>query len=1096
MSGSAEGTISVGRSLFLAFTLLALLTSAATMALVTVTNANRERVRARRLIDRTQDQTEAELRQLFDPIAQAVRLAKRWTERGLVSRYDEESLKALFLPGMRLLPQSCSMMVSDMRGYEFLILRSLGPGGLLETSPEEGAWITRDFRRDEWGKRSKWRLWDEAGETRLREWEKDLDYDPRPRVWHAGPRALLAEQAGSAGPADIHWTDVDIFFTSKTPGITASVATRDPAGELVVIGYDLLLSDLSLFTQRLRPSESGQVFVLNDEGLLVGLPQDPRFQDEATRTGALLQPLSAAGRPQLSKAATLWSARKEDGGSHHYRVEDEQGQPWWVGFRPYRIGDGQRLWIGVALPEVEILPSGPQERDWAAGIAVLALLVGTLLAALLTRRFVRPLQGLVAQSEQIAALDLESSGGVPSRLLEVRRLSETLENMRGSLAQHIAERRRAEEANRESEDRFRRLIENLPESYFFYSHDVKGVFTYLSPSVTTVVGHSVEEFLTHYAEFLTDDPVNEAALRYTELSIQGIRQPPYELELRHKDGSVRRLEVLEVPLKGATGQVVAVEGIARDITPLRASQRELEQAKEVAEAATQAKSQFLAVVSHELRTPLSGVLGMTALLLDTHLNETQRSFARTIEESGQTLLALVNDVLDFTKIELGKLELERVPFRPEDCIDSALKLVRPRAVERGLGVDLSAEGLPELVVGDGRRVRQILVNLVDNAIKFSDDGHVRVEASGQALEEGGYELSFSVSDRGIGIAPERLDRLFKSFSQVDASTTRKFGGTGLGLAISKRLCESMGGDISVESQPGEGSTFCFSVRVEDAPPGSQPEWPLPPRTDEASLGELASSRPLRILVAEDNGVNRDMLLSFLDKLGYSADTALDGREALAAIRSRLYDLVLLDVQMPEVDGLEVARKVKAEMSAEERPRLVAVTANAMRGDREESLEAGMDAYLSKPIDLVRLRALIASCTPVSRSEAAPKDDARVVLVVDDGEALHRVAHAVLAPLGFEVVSASTGRAALSAFQDRGERVACVLLDHELPDMSGPEVCAELRASSADLPVVLCSGYPQELLDESYDGAKPDAFLHKPFSLEALEQCVRALVPVG
>jgi PAS domain S-box-containing protein len=667
--------------------------------------------------------------------------------------------------------------------------------------------------------------------------------------------------------------------------------------------------------------------------------------------------------------------------------------------------------------------------------------------------------------------------------------------------QDITARREAELALRESQAEARKLslvASKTDNPVLIGSPD--GRIEWANEAFCRVMEYSLEEVVgknpAHFMVGPETNPRTVARIRAAMARGQGISTDVVNYS---KSGRKYHLHLEVQPVRGANGELENFIAVETDITTRVETEHQLRRAKAEADDASRAKSEFLASMSHEIRTPMNGVIGMTSLLMETTLNAEQRDFVNTIRSSGEALLTIINDILDFSKIESGKMELERSPFELSLCLEEALDLFALQASAKKLEIAYHVTSdVPAWIVGDVTRLRQIVVNLVNNAVKFTPSGSISLEVRRAVREPTplGFDpglvpdpsriiLEFTVRDTGIGIPPERIDRLFKAFSQVDSSTTRKYGGTGLGLAICQRLVQLMGGDIRVESKAGQGSTFTFTIATEIAPgTGDTTLPPLPPelrdglvlcvedyaitqarlqtlfekwgarcrivptaaaaRETIASLpqppallvvegGELegpspaevladvrcprlilypfgqtapvaptdgppaaSTSKPIRttafvhaihalfspaaiaaagaaikslsrpigqeipleVLLAEDNAVNQKVALRFLERLGYRAEAVANGLEALTALEHRRYDLVLMDLQMPEMDGYEATRQIRARLPADRQPKIIALTANAMQADRELCVAAGMDDHISKPVKMHEISAAI------------------------------------------------------------------------------------------------------------------------------------------
>lgn len=500
--------------------------------------------------------------------------------------------------------------------------------------------------------------------------------------------------------------------------------------------------------------------------------------------------------------------------------------------------------------------------------------------------------------------------------------------------------------------------------------DREGRIEYTNASFSRVTGYSQEEALGRLpAELLngpsTDTDAIEAILTARE------EHAPVRMELinRTKSGKDIWVETNITPMIDADGIVQGEVAIERDITQSKQRELELAAAKTAAEEGARAKAQFLAMVSHEIRTPLNGIIGMSDVMLSGALDAEQRSTVETILTSGESLLTIINDILDLSKLEAGKMEVESAPFDLRTQLQSALTLLHPMARDKGLSISLDFDGMPEgNILGDSGRVRQVFLNLMGNAIKFTQTGGVAAQVIGVPAGAP-TEIRILVQDTGIGIAEDRLSEVFAAFAQADSATTRHFGGTGLGLTISRQLARQMGGDISATSTPGIGSCFTMSFKTKVVAATERTGQIAPP----AEVLRLPVG--LRVLVADDNRTNQLLLGKLLSDLGDGLVYADDGLEAVAAFTREAPDLILMDMSMPQCDGLEATRRIRAlEVGSPLAPvPIIALTANAFASDRDRCLAAGMDGFLTKPIRRRELFGAILSFAPakIQGSQAGP-----------------------------------------------------------------------------------------------------------------------------
>ncbi len=575
----------------------------------------------------------------------------------------------------------------------------------------------------------------------------------------------------------------------------------------------------------------------------------------------------------------------------------------------------------------------------------------------------------------------------------------------------------------------------------------------------------------------------------------------FEFGIVTRTGTRRQLASRGRVQRDAQGAVVTVVGVNVDVTARKETEDALRRARDLAEATNQAKSHFIANMSHELRTPLNGVIGMTELALESGLNDTQREYLRVARSSADSLLTILNDILDFSKIDAGEMLVESIPFSLPVVIGEALKSLSVRAQQKQLELvlDLPAD-LPAFSLGDPGRIRQIVLNLCDNALKFTQQGEIVVQVRAEPVDSDDVDLvSIEVRDSGIGIAPEKLEQIFDAFQQVDATITRRFGGTGLGLSISRRLAQLMGGQLTVQSAPGKGSTFTLLLPLARTIVETEVSGP-PTRRWEGR----------RALIVDDHQLGRTTVSLWMRYWGFTTEEAADGADALRRLREtrspeRMFDVVVLDAMMPELDGFDVAMTILDEALLPPQ-RVVMLSSGGRRGDAARCREVGIAGFLTKPALPSEMREMLsrvfdARLTPpngtelITRHMLKERPRARRVLLVEDNLVNQAVAQGMLMNLGYEVVIAGNGEEALSRMQD--EQFDVVFMDMQMPVLDGVEATREIRkreGSGPRTPIVAMTANAMPEEKELCFAAGMDEHLAKPVRLATLQDVLQRFAP--
>ena len=858
-------------------------------------------------------------------------------------------------------------------------------------------------------------------------------------------------------------------------------------GENVVVAGRLPMRLLKQVVSNVHFGESGAAYVLDDTGEII-VHGDHQMSQEID---SLIESRKAI-QQMLAAPDRKWAGTYNNGVG-----QNVIGSSWPV--------ENTNWTIVLEILDSEVhANSNKTRRDLLILATILSFSTMFFATRLLNRMIFKPLRKLNEGAASIERGDLSARiqfdrhdeiGNVAeafNKMAEsLQRRNKELAVQTASLEAEISERKEAESEIRRQKQYFEAVVNHSPIAIVVLETD--GRISSCNVAFEHLFGWKEWEIVgINIDEMIAPESLRAEAVSMTR-DVQAGNLSVAKTKRCRKDGSLVDVEVFGVHVV-ADDQKIGVLGLYHDITDRVASEQALRQAKEVAEDATRAKSEFLANMSHEIRTPLNGVIGMTGLLLDSEMSSEQNEFVHIIRKSGDALLSIINDILDFSKIEAGKLELENHPFDVRQCLEEALDLLASKATKKGLELAYIVDRmLPPVVLGDVTRLRQVLVNLLGNAVKFTDAGEIFISVLSQPIGNNRHNIYFAVKDTGIGIPHDRMNRLFRSFSQVDSSTTRKFGGTGLGLVISQRLAKLMGGEMWVDSQLGEGATFHFSIQVT-----ADSESEIQRKSQDS--GSLAGKR---LLIVDDNETSRFVLSRQSANWGMIPTAVSSGAAALNLLQTgQTFDIAILDMQMPEMDGLMLAEQIRETISEKQLPLIMLTSLGQSLGDKRSQLLA---AYLAKPIKPAQLHKILEqTCSQDVVKRDAVEIDKKIeldhtlgetvplrILLAEDHLINQKVALRVLERLGYRADLAANGYEVLDAL--RQQRYDIVFMDIQMPEMDGVEATHEIHQmwAESERPYIIAMTAHALVGDkEFYLSQGMDDYVSKPIDIENLVRAIK------
>ena len=1037
-------------------------------------------------------QLQSRTQHLLSSVQDTLRASQSWgrnstwnsqTEWLAANRHELQRFNDFFFPIIENHAEIASVNMAHQSGREILLLHDAN-----------GGWTNRISDPAHWGRTTYWFFWDRQRRL-IRSETRQQDYDARQRPWF---RNAMANNDDGA----IVWTRPYTFYTTRQIGLTVSTRWTASDGSRFVIGHDVNLSSLSRLAGTLPSERAKTLALLDEQGRLLALP----YADGQLQPGEQLHPLATVNNGPLSHAYPHWLLRSQLTGQASRFTAG--GQEWFSLFQPMTLGD-QTWWIGVIAPESSFLPGTASDLILLVLISIAALICAGMVALRMAQRFARPLELLAQGSVRFGQLELQqavSQDALQAPWLEVRQLAAAQEQMRQQLLVKTSE---LQQARAELEQKVvertsdlqhqvalvEALLDTIPNPIFYKGADTR--FIGCNQAYEQAFGIDRSNFIGKRVLELEYLPASARQIfqQEDEAVIANCSRISREEQLRFADGQLHHVLYSVTGFRHEDSTPGGLIGVIVDVSAIKIAEQEARAARHQAEAATRAKAEFLANMSHEIRTPMNAVIGMTQLALQTQLSPQQRNYLEKVNTAANGLLGLINDILDFSKIEAGKLSCEQTEFALEEVIARVADLMALRVRDKGLELLFDIDSaVPARLIGDPLRLGQVLNNLVGNAVKFTDSGEVTLSVRLEREEQDKLTLHFAVSDTGIGMSAAQQDCIFQAFSQADSSTTRRYGGTGLGLSISKHIVQLMDGDITVSSQPGQGSCFSFTCQFGKAD------------AEEPALSTLPDIRGMRALVVDDNAAAREVFVHMLQALQLEAWSVDSGTAALQALQQAQdaglpYQLVLIDWKMPGMDGVETLRRIQANTQLDT-PVCLLATAHDCDSLSQALGNTTVDGIFNKPATFsTLLDAIHTACRhqpALQVGSNAPRLDlaqlrqllqGAQVLLVEDNQTNQEVALELLRQVGIQADLAENGAQAVAMAATRD--YALMLMDCQMPVMDGLEATRQLRLDTRHnaskivaMTANVMEGEEQRCLD-----AGMDDYIAKPIDIQVFYACL-------